>query len=489
VGAGGFDIYDVSTPRNPQPLALGAGDFDSDDDGVPDLTEANDYHSVMGWNQTINGVRRAFAVGVDNFELLDVDIFEITDPANPVLIKETGGPDWPAATSEGFGAQDFHHDMWVQRVDGRMEMLVAYWDVGYVRLDITDPSNPVFIDDTDVSGPDPLFPNFDPPEGNAHQAEWSKNGRFIYAADEDFAPARITEVEITDGPNAGTFPGAPVGGSAAIDILPDGVMNGPTVYGGYGCPDSAPIPPRSTIFPDPLPEGEEAIVVLQRGPTDDPSAPEEACFPGDKAAQAIEAGYDAVLLVNRHLGSAEADAGDPFCGSGAFPATPPIVAPCTSHEAFHLLFDTEPNYDLPYPPEPNTEPDIGALGARVSIESEFDGWGYMHVFDAQSLERLDSYAIKEARDPDLQNVFPLSIHEVESDPRGKRLVYSAYYQGGARVFKISRSGQIREVGHFIRRGGADYWGVQPIPRGKKRPLLLFSDRHFGLHILKYTGKE
>jgi hypothetical protein len=33
-----------------------------------------------------------------------------------------------------------------------------------------------------------------------------------------------------------------------------------------------------------LQPGEEKIVVLQRGPSQDSSAPEEACFPGDKAA-------------------------------------------------------------------------------------------------------------------------------------------------------------------------------------------------------------
>ena len=89
-------------------------------------------------------------------------------------------------------------------------------------------------------------------------------------------------------------------------------------------------------------------------------------------------------------------------------------------------------------------------------------------------------------------MFPLSVHEVEADPRkGKsRMLYSAYYQGGARTFKITKGNKIREVGHYIRRGGADYWGVQPIPRGKnKRPLLLMSDRHYGLDILRYTGKE
>ena len=67
------------------------------------------------------------------------------------------------------------------------------------------------------------------------------------------------------------------------------MLNGPTVYGGYGCDASAPVPLRSAVDLT-LEPGEEAILVLQRGPTDDPSAPETACFPGEKAANAAEAG-------------------------------------------------------------------------------------------------------------------------------------------------------------------------------------------------------
>ena len=84
------------------------------------------------------------------------------------------------------------------------------------------------------------------------------------------------------------------------------MLNGPTVYGGYGCDASDPIPLALVGRPAAArATGEEAIVVLQRGPSEpsvDPDNPEPACFPGEKAENAIEAGYDAVLLANHHVG-------------------------------------------------------------------------------------------------------------------------------------------------------------------------------------------
>ena len=119
----------------------------------------------------------------------------------------------------------------------------------------------------------------------------------------------------------------------------------------------------------------------------------------------------------------------------------------------------------------------------------------MHLLDANTLERVDSYAVEEAKSAEIaeSGVFPLSIHELTSDPRKKvKLAYSAYYQAGARVFSF-KNGRIRERGHFIPKIGADFWGVEAGPmfgkKGKKRPLLLFSDRHFGLFILRYTGRQ
>lgn len=489
-GGGGFSIYDVSNPRRPKMLVDQFGDTDVLGEGSP-----NAYHSVFAWNDG----NRAFAVAVDNFEFEDVDIFNITDPRNPRFIRETGADEWPESVFDNLAhggiAGVFLHDVWVKKVDGMWQMLLSYWDLGYVLLNVNDPKNPVFMGKTQWDEFDPLMPEFSPPEGNAHHATWSKNNRFIVATDEDFAPHRVRTVTFTTGPNTGDYPAAAVGGLQAPNQLPDGVLNGPTVYGGYGCPPdvypgATPVPQRDD-FAFTLEAGEEAILVLQRGPRLDPSEPETdppgGCFPGEKAFEATKAGWDAVLFVNRHLGDPAADL--PFCGSGgAPPGAPPAVGVCTTHEAFHLLFETTPSFESPY--ENLDEPAIGDLGAEISTTGEFDGWGYIHLFDADTLERLDSYAVPESLDPDLAHIFPLSVHETKTDPRrGKNIAYSSYYLAGARVLKFSRQKGLREVGHFIDEGGNDFWGVYPVKRGTKRPLLLFSDRDYGLYILKYTGNQ
>ena len=62
-----------------------------------------------------------------------------------------------------------------------------------------------------------------------------------------FAPYGATSFAIADGPFAGSYPYVPVPGAAPIITLPYEELNGPVVYGGYGCPDSAPIPTPDSI--------------------------------------------------------------------------------------------------------------------------------------------------------------------------------------------------------------------------------------------------
>ena len=70
-------------------------------------------------------------------------------------------------------------------------MKVNYWDAGYVQLDVSDPANPVLINDTTFAGEDPLLPGTDlTPEGNAHQGEFSFDNQFMLTADEDFGAYR-----------------------------------------------------------------------------------------------------------------------------------------------------------------------------------------------------------------------------------------------------------------------------------------------------------
>ena len=476
---GGFDLYDVSDPSNPKVLVQGFGDFGGEGSLTGEATAAHSSHNIFLWQHR----DRAYAVSVDNQEAHDADIFDITNPRRPRPIREYAlTEDFPQILGDrALGDLILNHDDVVRTINGRPTMLLSYWDAGYVKLDVSNPARAKYLGDTDFTENDPET-GISPPEGNAHQVEFSADNRFLLATDEDFSPYRAGAFAITSGPNAGEFPSAAVGGGASPALLADRRLNGPVVYGGYGCNASTPVPRRSDVSLT-LAAGEEAILLLQRGPVNDPSAPEAACFPGEKAANAAAAGWDAVLLVNRHLGRAGAD--EPFCGSGGYPAGAEIVTVCTTHAAFHRLFGTEPGFDLPVPS--GDAPALGTVGARVEATVVFDGWGYAHLYRNENgkMSEVDTYAIPESLDPDYASGFgDLSIHEFATDP-DDNLAYAAYYSGGARVVRFGEDG-IREVGRFIDEGGNNFWGVETF-RLQGRRYFAESDRDFGLYIFRYTG--
>ena len=479
---GGFDLYDVSDPKNPKVLGQGIGDRGKDGvlSGATGNGPANEYHSVFLWQAGA----KLYAVGVDNVELADVDIFDITNPSQPKAVAEYDLLSlFPTIRDQSAnGDEIFLHDMVVKKIDGRYVMSASYWDAGYVLLDVTNPAKPQLIRDSSFDGPDPLTGDVTP-EGNGHQSEFSYDDRYLLAADEDFSPYRAGAFTIE---GQGQFPAQEVGGGLSQASLPDQTLNGPVVYGGYGCPGTARIPSRSETLPATLPAGEEAIVVLQRGPEQDTTDAYEACFPGEKAAAAYDAGYDAVLLINRHNGSAEAD--EPYCGSGGYPAGLSFVTLCVSHAAGHALFGDAPEYTMPYDDETEMAA-LGTVGAKVSAESEFDGWGYAQLYrnSGTKMERVDSFAIPEALDPAYAFGYgDLSIHEFATDPE-ENIAYTAYYSGGMRVFEFGAGG-LTEVGHFIDRGGSNYWGIEQFTRPNGKRMIAASDRDMGLYLLEYTGR-
>jgi hypothetical protein len=474
-GRGGVSLWNVTNPNKPFKLAENWGDR-----GFADF---NDIHSSFAWDAGA----KAYVVTVDNFEFPDVDILDITNPKRPRLIAEYDLNDHAVDQPEINLTESFIHDMTVKKIGDRWIMLVSYWDGGFVKLDVTDPANAVFLGDTDYNNPDPELLESTgaslTPEGNGHQAEFTLDNEYFIATDEDFDAYRSTLFSITSGPNAGNeYQTAPTGGGASVTLLPDLKLNGPVVYGGYGCPDSDPIPSADSIAWPALAPGEEKIVVLQRGPEQDPSAPEEACFPGEKAEAGHMAGYDAVVLVARHLGETT-ESLPPFCGTGAFPAHEPIVTVCTTHTAYHHMFNTTPSFELPYPDEPNNEPDIGTLGERIEVGSIFDGWGYVHLYDNATLAELDTFAIPEAHDPAFSSGFgDLTVHEVATDPDEADRAYLSYYSGGLRALQIVGE-ELVETGGYLDPNGNDFWGVETFVRNG-RTIILASDRDSGLWIFR-----
>jgi hypothetical protein len=487
-GKGGVSLYDVSNPRKPVKLSEHFGDRG--------FADTNDIHSSWAWQEG----GRAYVVMTDNFEGADLDILDITNPKRPRLAAEynlntivPGGID-----QQSIGLQESSlHDMIVKRIDGRQIMLVSYWDGGYVQLDVTDPANARYISDTDYANPDPeLLESAGkslPPEGNGHQAEYTRDNRFFIATDEDFSPYRSV-FRIEGGANAGTYPAGEFGWTPPIQSLPDGKMNGPTVYGGYGCPtDRDSVPSAESVFPVVAP-GEERILVLQRGPVQDPSASYDACFFSEKVETAQLKGYDGVIVANHHVGAQSGSAPDAhLCGSMGHVFTPEIPGTCIGHRAFHLMFDDAPAYEVPYA---GNEPAIGTVGQPVSFTPDFDGWGYVHLFGRESAQGLDTFAIDEAHQEDKAFGYgDLTVHEVATDKDDASRAYLSYYAGGMRAIEIQcsdpsdeRTCELVETGGYLDPNGNDFWGVETFSKNG-RTFVLGSDMDDGLWIFEAHRHE
>ncbi|HXV56490.1 MAG TPA: hypothetical protein VD704_01355, partial [Gaiellaceae bacterium] len=129
----------------------------------------------------------------------------------------------------------------------------------------------------------------------------------------------------------------------------------------------------------------------------------------------------------------------------------------------------------------------GTLGADVLVRSAFDGWGYVRLLDAGTMEEIDAYAIDEALDPAFASGFgDLSVHEVAVDPYKRNIAYLSYYSGGMRVLEYGRDG-LKEVGHFVDEDGNNFWGIEvhKLRQLKKPTVILASDRDSGLWIFQY----
>ena len=476
-GKGGVSLWDVTDPLKPVKLSEHFGDKANLSRG-----DTNDIHSAFAWDTG----DKAYVVIVDNFETTDVDILDITNPKRPRLIRELDlDTMFPGITQTQLGLVQVNlHDVVVKNINGNWVMLLSYWDGGFVQLNVNNPANPTLIGDTDFNNPDPeLLESAGVsrlPEGNGHQAEFTADNQYFIGTDEDFAPYGATNFEIAEGSFAGTYPSVPVPGAAPIVTLDDELLNGPVVYGGYGCPTSAPIPSPSSIpgYEASLLPGEEKILVLQRGPTGDPSAPEAACFPGEKAHEAVLAGWEAVLFVNRHVVSAPPEP-VPFCGSGAFVDS--VVGICTTHEAFHNLFGEAANYTYP------DGPPIGTVGSRMEATAAFDGWGYVHLFSNTAVSgkfaELDTYAIDEAHDEAFAVGFgDLTVHEVATHPTDPSRAYLSYYSGGLRALQIQGT-ELVETGGYLDPEGNNFWGVEVFIRDGCT-YIAGSDRDSGLWLFK-----
>jgi hypothetical protein len=474
---GGASFIDVTNPKTHRYLAEGVGDRTAGALGPATAADAHEIHSVFVWEDE-NGTATdaddtAYAVTVDNEEAADVDILDVTNPAAPVLIAEYDlNALFPQIIQSDLGSgSSFLHDIVVKEIGGHEVMLLDYWDGGYVTMNVDDPLNPVYIADNDFTNPDPELLESTgtmlPPEGNGHQAEFSLNSDFIVAADEDFGPfAPFLSI------NGGASTPFSAGTATGPQLEEGDTLAGGTRFAGTGCdPSTFPLPAGATI------------AVIERG----------ACAFQVKLDNASAAGYDAAIVMN----SAD-PAASPNCeGLVGMLATTDILSFFVARSVGYSILGV-PGYNpanCPAGANPAL-PAVGTAGLPIEITVDFDGWGYVHLFQNGSgkLVELDTYAIPEAHDPAYASGFgDLSVHEVAMSHVDNTLAYFSYYSGGFRVARIEADGaggyELNEVGRYIDAGGDggnNFWGVQVWEHGGSE-YVLASDRDFGLYIFEYTG--
>jgi len=457
-GFGGMNIYNVSNPARPTPLALGVGDFTVNGQGKKD---SNQIHSVFAWDAG----NKAYAVIVDNEEFPDVDIIDITNPKKARLVAEHDLAVMFPQILQPELTEVFHHDVIVKKIGSRFIMSVSYWDGGYVLLDVTDPLNPTYVADSDFPDPDSIFNVL--PEGNGHQSEFNLDNEYLIGADEDFGPYALNALS-SDGSTVHASQG-----SDTTPLEPGDTITGTSRFVGQACIGDPAVPPAGGL-------GDE-IAVVERG----------LCTFSEKVANVIAAGgYEAVLIFNRTdapSGGCEATLGMTVEGNI------PTFGVAPRSEGFALFtadYSTDacnggPGQALPVA--------IGTLGNSITFSSYFDGWGYVRLFEndldpndgSNKLVELDTYAVAEAQDPDFSFGFgDLSVHEVAASHERNDLLYFSYYSAGFRVVEIQND-QLVEVGHFIDEGGNNFWGVQVFDHDGDE-YVAASDRDKGLYIFRYT---
>jgi hypothetical protein len=461
-GFGGMNIYDVTKPSSPTPLAEGVGDSTVAGAGKKD---AHEIHSVFAWDAG----SKAYAVIVDNEEGTDVDIMDITNPKSPFLLAEYDldqkFPQILQAAPANL-VEVFLHDIVVKEIGGRQVMLLSYWDAGYVTIDVTDPTAPTYLGDTDFTNPDPEAAASGfvvAPEGNGHQAEFTRDNRFIIGADEDFSPLVVDGLNLDDGTGITASQG-----SGTRLLLHDEVIQGGSVFAGRACVGDQAVPAGNPTATD--------IAVVERG----------LCTFTEKVSNVIAAGgWDAVLIFNR----TGTDGGCDGLLSMDVQGDIPTFGVTPRGQGFAIFDQPYDNAACLAGTGPSRLPvAVGTPGDTLRFTGKFDGWGYVHLFrnSGGKLAELDTFALPEAHDQAYVRGFgDLSVHEVATSAVRDDLAYLSYYAGGFRVLEIVGD-ELQEAGHFVDVGGNNFWGVQVFQSGGQE-LVAASDRDSGLYIFRYTG--
>ncbi len=467
-GPGGFEIYDVEDPQDPQHLASVR---------IDELAEITPFFFAPGVLEDV-GVHNLFLFtqGEQDFVAVVAEtafdnfmIFEITDPTDPIMVSAWGAEeifdpgvgdltlaDDPTGSRtlealldlfDGFGASrnKFLHDITVN-ADGTRAYL-SNWDAGLVLMDISDPTDPTVVSIA-------LAPEEGSLDGevNSHAAWPSEDGSIVVETEEDFsvfageqplggftfqdrATNTIPGVGIST--NAGTdFENNP-GNNVTITTEPTVVVNsGPlasNVYDaneGFGnqpkLADTGPVTGDAVWVGEacnPLSEDLTGKIAIARRGT---------CFFGDKLANAAAQGAIAIVIANN-------------------------------------------------------VPDSVWSGVRV--------WDYSDPANPKLASTFNTVCSANPMDASCDERGTYSVHNVIVESQGnKTFAYLSWYSDGVLILDVTDPYHPVEIARFHREGAdfeaenggiQDVWGVY---KETNAPWIYGSDRNGGLYVFKELGQ-
>ncbi|MGH2358177.1 MAG: LVIVD repeat-containing protein [Candidatus Limnocylindria bacterium] len=180
----GLQLFDVSDPASPAEIgfldsgccARGVHEFEVQHRA--DLGRTFAYATVPTSRYpddlSASGVR-------DELDRGDFRLFDITNPALPFEVSDWGVQDAGGPWSAGQGCDpDANYGHGAEPTADGKAVFIAYWDSGYIKLDLTNPASPVMVGRTVY-----------PPEadGDAHSSQYDEGRALLFTADEDFGKA------------------------------------------------------------------------------------------------------------------------------------------------------------------------------------------------------------------------------------------------------------------------------------------------------------
>lgn len=185
----GLMLWDVTDPVRPVQLGFydsgcctrGVHEFEVE--SRADLGRTFAYATVPAgsYPDAANPNGLSDAAGKGDFRLID-----ITDPSSPFevsswKVQQAGGP----FAAQGCDPDGNYGHGAEPPEDGRLVFL-SYWDSGFIRLDLSDPADPVYTGRA-------AFPaNAD---GDAHSWQYDEGRKLLFSADEDFCKTSGSGIE------------------------------------------------------------------------------------------------------------------------------------------------------------------------------------------------------------------------------------------------------------------------------------------------------